>query len=324
MKLLLAAILLVSFLSGGLRTIARINTYAQEAAQAYRQQDYTRAIAAYEYLLNDLDVQDDQLRLNLAHAYYQAGAPEKAQESYRLLAEHPSSHLRAIAHLQLGNIAAGRHKYKQALARYRQALIADPDNEKARYDYELLKKYLALHPEKATEDEPQKLPPPSGQGSDSLQTPPPAQENQEPQPGSKPDDAGTDEKEMDTPQPSGTPTEQQQQGGGKGNQLESNSSQASGNNGDQEEASGTEPGDTKGQTMENATLPNQQGLGGGSENITDQDQRAQTQRRRLQQVNMSPEKARLLLDAMRNAELQYIQQLPKKSDKKPDRSKPDW
>ncbi|MBF9252587.1 tetratricopeptide repeat protein [Pontibacter sp. 172403-2] len=318
MKAGLFAVLLISFLSGGLRTISRINEYAQEAAQAYHQQNYTNAIAAYEYLLHDLEVNDDQLRLNLAHAYYEAGLMEQAKEAYRLLADHPTSHLRAVVHLQLGNIAARQQKYKQALSLYRQALIADPASETARYDYELLKKYLELHPEKAEQATEEKLPPKAQE--DSLQAPPPSDEQLEPQPGKKEDAQGNETAETDKQEPSDRSTDQQQPEGGE---PEDSSGNDAGDK-NREEAGGTAPGDTKGQSLEDAPLSGQSPLHGSSENASGQDQRAQTQRIRLQQMNMSPEKAKLLLDAMRNAELQYIQQLPKKSARKPDPGKPDW
>ncbi|WP_347160137.1 aerotolerance protein [Pontibacter chitinilyticus] len=321
MKVLLYSVVLISFLSGGLRTISRINIYSQEAAIAYRQQDYAKAMAAYEYLLNDLEVQDDQLRLNLAHTYYKLGKLDEAQATYRLLADHPYNHLRAVAHLQLGNIAALQHKYKQALSLYRETLIIEPANEMARYDYELLKKYLVLHPEKVEQAPQEKLPPPAAKAPDSLQAPPPAEENMEPQPKQKPDTQGSDKAEVDKPEPSPTPTDQQQQGGSHGDQPQNGSS-----NGDseREQASGSSDGDTKGQNLQDVSETDQPLQRGSSQNATDQDQRAQTQRSRLQQMNMSPEKAQLLLNAMRNAELQYIQQLPKKSAHTPAPGKPDW
>jgi len=311
MKAGLCAILLISFLSGGLRTISRINAYAQEAALAYRQQNYTNAIVAYEYLLNDLDVDDDQLRLNLAHAYYEAGLTNQAQEAYRLLADHPTSHMRAIVHLQLGNIAARQQKYKQALSLYRQALIAEPASETTRYDYELLKKYLELHPDKVEQAPKENLPPEAQK--DNLQAPPPADDRLEPQPGKKEDAQGNETEEIEKQ----ASTDQQQPESG------SQSQNSAGNN-SRKEAIGTTPGDTRGQRLEDATLPGQNPFRISSENATDQDQRAQTQRIRLKQMNMSSDKAKLLLDAMRNAELQYMQQLPKKSARKPDPSKPDW
>ncbi|WP_439879781.1 aerotolerance protein [Pontibacter sp. MBLB2868] len=314
MKAAWLLVFLLSLLGGGFRTISSINKYTSEAAQAYKSQEYVEAIAAYEYLLNQLEVEDDQLRLNLAHSYYNAGQFSKALQEYRLLADNASHQLRSVAHLQLGNIATKQKKYKQALSLYKQALVASPGNEAARYNYELLKKYLDLHPETAEQPE-QPLTPPEQAPEDSVSTPPSAEE--EPQAKNKPDSEGDKEEETEQPQPD---KEGETGTGGTSNKKNEKPPQQQ----EKEQASGSEKGDTEGMNRESQFDPRQQERSGGYENASDNDARAQTRRTRLQQANISPDKAKLLLDAMRNAELQYIQQLPKKAGKKPDRSIPDW
>ena len=314
MKVALLVILLVSILGGGLRTISEVNEYAATAARAYQKQQYQEAIVAYEYLLNDLEVNDDQIRLNLAHTFYKAGRLNEALQHYRLLADNPAEHLRSVVHLQLGNIATKQKKYKQALSLYKQALVADPANDPARYNFELLKKYLDLHPEKA-EPPKEQLPEPQQPQADSTALPPPAQE--EPQARKKPDADGDQEEEIEQPQPDEKGTE-----GKSGTSPEQNEQPPQQQ--DKEQASGTKPGDTEGTNRNSQFDPNQQERSSNGENATEADVRAQTQRNRLQKAKISPERAKLLLDAMRNAEMQYIQQLPKKATKKPDRSKPDW
>ena len=323
MKPLLIAFFLVSFLSGGFNTISRLNEYAKTAATAYYSQEYTEAIAAYEYLLHDLEVQDDQLQLNLAHAYYKAGLLPQARQEYSLLADHPSQHLKATAHLQLGNIATQQKKYKQALQLYKNALIAEPSNDAARYNYELIKKHLALHPEAPDATPKDNLPAPAESlaEKDSLSSPPPAEENLEPQPKKNPDPNGESEEEVDQPQPASSGL-QKPQNTGEGNR--NNAQDTRTGNQEREQSSGNAPGDTEGINRDGQTESEQWPRSSSAEDVSQEDQRAQTRRARLQQVNMSPEKARLLLDAMRSAELQYIQQLPKKSTKTPDRSKPNW
>ncbi|RIJ42677.1 tetratricopeptide repeat protein [Pontibacter oryzae] len=318
MKTALAAILLISLFGGGITAISRINSNARNAAAAYARHDYTEAVASYKYLVEDLEVNDDQLRLNLAHAYYQASLYPQAMASYQLLADHPTQHLRAVAHLQLGNIYTKQKKYKQALAFYKQALIAEPSNDAARYNYELLKKYLELHPEAAKQEQ-EKLPEENNDTAaenDSLQAPPPAEEDLEPQPKKKPDPQGDQQEEVETTEPD--LKGQQKQDTGTKSQDKTTGDQ------EREEAAGNTPGDQQGQNLSSEFDPSQMQRSTSSEGISEEDRRAQTRRTRLQQANMSPEKAKLLLDAMRNAELQYIQQLPKKSTRKPDRSKPDW
>lgn len=43
-----------------------------------------------------------------------------------------------------------------------------------------------------------------------------------------------------------------------------------------------------------------------------------------EQMKISPEKARMILEALRNNEIQYYQQRRRKPTQRPDRSKPDW
>jgi tetratricopeptide (TPR) repeat protein len=311
MKVWLAILLFLTIPGSGIKTISRINDYADRAAKAYEKENYAEAITAYEYLLEDLEVQDDQLRLNLGHAYFKAGLMEEAQEQYRLLADHSSEHIRSVVHLQLGNIASDGKKYAQALSLYRNALVANPENEVARYNYELLKKYLLLHPEKAEQDKPE----PEAQQNESgeEQMPPPAfDEDMEPQPKQKPDANGNEEQEIEQPQPDAAGTEQKQ--GGQSKQPKQK---------DKEQAVGNNPGDTEGQQLNNPFDPNQPDQRGSSDNVSAEDNRARTQSER-QQVKISAEKARMLLNAMRDAELQYLQQLPKKAKTKKDNSKPDW
>ncbi len=45
---------------------------------------------------------------------------------------------------------------------------------------------------------------------------------------------------------------------------------------------------------------------------------------RLKKINMSKKKAEMILDALNNNELQYIQQLKRQPTKKTDKTKPDW
>ena len=47
-------------------------------------------------------------------------------------------------------------------------------------------------------------------------------------------------------------------------------------------------------------------------------------REKLQQMNVSEEKAKMILEALRNKEAQYFQQMRKKATEKPKSNKPDW
>ncbi|HTJ51461.1 MAG TPA: hypothetical protein VL443_18505, partial [Cyclobacteriaceae bacterium] len=45
---------------------------------------------------------------------------------------------------------------------------------------------------------------------------------------------------------------------------------------------------------------------------------------KLQEMKISPDKAKMILEAMKNQEVQYLQQNKRKASKPKDRGKPDW
>lgn len=61
----------------------------------------------------------------------------------------------------------------------------------------------------------------------------------------------------------------------------------------------------------------------GEESEEQKEQEASTQEK-LQEMNISEEMARKILEAMRNNEIQYIQQQKRKATKRPESDKPDW
>ena len=61
----------------------------------------------------------------------------------------------------------------------------------------------------------------------------------------------------------------------------------------------------------------------GEEGQEEQEQEA-TPKEKLEEMNISEEKARMILEAMRNNEIQYIQQQKRKATKRPESDKPDW
>lgn len=58
--------------------------------------------------------------------------------------------------------------------------------------------------------------------------------------------------------------------------------------------------------------------------LSEREKAMEEMRQRLENMNITPEQAEQILDAMNNAQLRYIQQNQKKPTKRPDKSKPDW
>lgn len=54
------------------------------------------------------------------------------------------------------------------------------------------------------------------------------------------------------------------------------------------------------------------------------EQPPQSRSEKLEELNLTEEKARMILEAMKNNEIQYIQQNKRQATKKPDSNKPDW
>ena len=54
------------------------------------------------------------------------------------------------------------------------------------------------------------------------------------------------------------------------------------------------------------------------------DKPPQSRGEKLEELNLTEEKARMILEAMKNNEIQYIQQNKRKATNKPDSNKPDW
>lgn len=310
MKFLLLFLLLAFSFGDTVHRVARINAYSVEAAEAFRQENYLAAISAYGYLLDSLHLSDDRMRLNLAHASFRSGREEQARHHYELLTRHPDKNLRSVAFLQLGTLHARKSKLNAALGLYRKALIAHPANQQARYNYELVKKHLLLHPQEDPQED-QDLPAPT----DALPSP-------APNGGDNPTTSSGHSGQGQSLPPGLGP----QPGGERQNQGEENSRQPSPEGREQEQILGQEPGESLG-SFSAPDAPNdpagQQGTG-GAEPVTEQDRRAQTIHQRLQQMNLSPEKARMLLEALRQAEVQHLQQLPRQPSKPKDKSKPDW
>jgi Ca-activated chloride channel family protein len=62
----------------------------------------------------------------------------------------------------------------------------------------------------------------------------------------------------------------------------------------------------------------------GQENASPEAERMQTLRKRLETLNMTPEQAQILLNAMRDNEQQYLQQLPRPGKGQARTGKPNW
>ncbi|MDB5235041.1 MAG: hypothetical protein JWR44_2034 [Hymenobacter sp.] len=309
------------------------NEAVAAGSAAYKRGDAAQAAAAFRQALEAqaLRKPDPRLVLNFAHAQNRAGQAGLAHATYgRLLVETPAK-LGSVARQQLGVLAAQRGDIAQALGLFKQAMLLDPTNRDARFDYEVLSDYLAKRPNGP------KIPTPAAPNSKPEAPKPSPDKNaaNQPKPGEK---VGTDRQgEINDPKQNPTtaanPPAPRADPNGK---LDKNQPGAGTGNGPggltpgagapQPLASGAAPGNQRGLDRNTGNGPNSNGASNrpGTDDATPGDTRLQTQRERLQAMNLSPAQARQLLETLRAQEQQYLQQLTRPAAQKPDPTKPTW
>ena len=118
----------------------RVNQALTRMEAALEKGDYLEASRPLRYLVDSLRVPDPPARLDLAHALFMSKDTLNARLQYQRLDSVREIPVRSVALQQLGVLAGSHQAVDQALAYFKQTLKADPTNEDARYNYELLKK----------------------------------------------------------------------------------------------------------------------------------------------------------------------------------------
>lgn len=85
---------------------------------------------------------DSRLHFNQGNAQYKNGKLEDAEHSYNLTLKNQDFNEKSKALQNLGNVKFQQKDYKNAIKNYRDALIEDPQNMDARYNYELAARLL--------------------------------------------------------------------------------------------------------------------------------------------------------------------------------------
>jgi len=135
MKVLISVIMSVFVVAGVIDNIATVNRLKKEAEQAYKDGDYATAVAHYQTLVDSLNVQDDNIRLNLAHSLIQAGDTISAQRNYSSLVRSNENQIKSIAYQQMGIITSGgktnwenNRCYVNGIDEHSAAILSDPQS----------------------------------------------------------------------------------------------------------------------------------------------------------------------------------------------------
>ncbi len=307
MKFLLY-VLLLTVLTGNplndITKIARINATKKAAEKAYRTQDYDEAIRQYRILVDSMEVAEEAVYLNLGHCYFYKQQKDSAFMAYGQVANLKHKAMKSLAYQQMGTIRFEDKKYEESLDLLKQALINNPSNEEARYNYEMIKKLLR---EQQQQD--------SKQNEDQQE-----QQNRQGQQQKK-EQKQQDQQNQGKEEENKEAQKQQQDEEKEGEQKQQSQQQDEEKEGEQKQQSQQQDEEKEGdqQQKQEATQESPE-----EKQQREAAERTAQQQQRLQEIQMSEEKAKMILEAMRSEEIRYYQQLKKKSKKPHDSSKPDW
>jgi tetratricopeptide (TPR) repeat protein len=120
--------------------IQQSNEARQKAVIAYQQGDFVEAAKNYEIIVGNATLTEPEARLNLAHAYFGQKKYVDAKKQYSNLLKVENDILASQSQTQLAVIATIEKDTSSAIELFKKALITNPDNDVARYNFELLKK----------------------------------------------------------------------------------------------------------------------------------------------------------------------------------------
>lgn len=271
--------------------IARNNELKTAAQEALDAGNFEGAIEKYHFLIDSLGVAEPEALYNLSTSYYHLQDTTNAKFQYGRTIASENPLLSSKSYNQLGVISNMAKNHEKALNEFKSALKANPSNEDARFNYELTKKLLEKQQEQENQDDQKKDEEDKDEKKDEEQ-----QEQDK-----KEQDKKEQEKEQDQQQ-----QDQQDQQQGEQNDEKNEQEQ-------QEQQDKNQEGQDEEQ-KENQDEPQEP---------TDQEKQ-EAVNQKLEEMKISPEKAQMILEALKNREKQYIQQMTRKATKKPPSGKPDW
>ncbi len=297
---------LLLFSPTDINRMAAINKYKKLAQAAEKRGNHLEAIKYYKVLEDSLGFSNQKMMLNLGHNYFNSEQFEEAERSYQAASGGESKKINSIAKQQLGLIKAKNQELEDALAFLKNAIIDDPTNDDARYNYELLKQ------QKEQQDQQNK--------------------DQDSEDKEKKDSDNSEEKKKDNKSGEDKEKEKDQKGQQKNDQSSESKENKKEENSDKGEKKKEKGDKSKEESSEGKEKKDQELSEKGNEADNKKDEEKKDAQKplpsatnqRLQQINISPEKAKIILEALKNNEVQFYQQMQKKSDKTQDSDKPDW
>lgn len=301
---------LVIGFSASANDISKINELKKNAEIAFKHQQFDVAVSNYSYLIDTLQVYDEEAIMNLGHSYFQLNQKDFAQAQYQKLVLSKNDELKSVAYQQLGALSNDPKTLQKAMSYFKESIKSDPANMDARYNYELVKKKLKEQQEQNQNQENQDQNNENQENEDEEKK---DQENQDQQDQQDQQDGDQNQNEENQDQQDQNSEEQNQQN--QENQDQQNQEEQQ----DQQSQTGDE-NEQDGEQQEQQQP--QEGEEGDPKDENKQQQPSPSDK--LEEMNISEEKAKMILEALKNSEIQYIQQNRRKPTKRKDSDKPDW
>ncbi len=135
------------------KKIALTNEALAKAERSFKEADFENAVRNHLALLEEHELRQPEIRFNLALSYQNNGQEEDAKKTYEPLISASGSSISSFAANQQGFLLGNEQKYKEALSYFKTALLKEPGNEQARYNYELLSRWLEGNEENQENEE---------------------------------------------------------------------------------------------------------------------------------------------------------------------------
>lgn len=303
MKLILFILTSILLGTGYSGNVSEFNKTKKQAEFAFNDEKYDQAIEKYHYLIDSLKFNDDNARLNLAHSYYKTGNIEEAKARYSSLIQSGDKEVRSIANQQMGVFESRGQNLKKSLDYFKSALIANPKNEEARYNYELIKKKLEEQEKQNQDQEQENKQDQEQKDKDKKEDQDKQNQSQDQKEQEQKDQKDKDQKDQQQNEKEKEEQKEKQQEKEKKEQEKQQDKEEKQDEQSEEKDQSEQEDEIKPKEEEVKPMPNQP-------NFEDKE--------------ISKEMAEMILQAMRNQELQYLQQLKRKPEKPKDKDKPDW
>ncbi|MDN3604693.1 hypothetical protein [Belliella kenyensis] len=258
-----------------------MNKAIKTAKESYASAAYEKSVADHLILMSDFEIDSPEVQFNLGLSYMNNDQREEAQRTFTTLISSANKYIASFSFNHNGILLAQDQQYEEALEAFKFSLIKDPSNEAARYNYELLARWLEENPDQNQQDQ-------EGENDENQDD----QENQD-QEDQKQDKSDENKKD------------------GEGDEQTN-----------EDEASKSEQKEDKeGQQSKEESENKESNL---ESDLSDREKAKEQLKERLKEMNLTPEQAAQILEAMNAAELRYIQQNRKNPTKRPERGLPEW